>query len=73
MVMKVNKHSIRSLRLERSWSQDRLAEETGMNLRTIQRIEKDGVASLQSIAALSETLGISPLEIQMEAPVAVCW
>lgn len=49
---------IRKLRLQRGWSQDQLAELSGLSIRTIQRIErgqKPGLESLKSLAAVFET------------------
>jgi transcriptional regulator with XRE-family HTH domain len=70
--MKVNTTLVVELRKERSWSQDELATAAGLNLRTIQRIENEGTASLQSIKAIAsaleshlETLKYSP-EKQMK-------
>jgi len=63
MDMYINKDTVRNLRLEKSWSQEKLAEAAGMNLRTIQRIEKDGAASLRSCAALAHALGVEPQEL----------
>ena len=39
---------IRKLRLERSWSQQQLAEYSGLSIRTIQRLEKGRVPSEES-------------------------
>lgn len=63
MNMKVNKDIVRRLRLEKSWSQEKLAEEASMNLRTVQRIEKDGVASLQSCTTIADALGVAPIKL----------
>jgi transcriptional regulator with XRE-family HTH domain len=46
---------IRKLRLKHAWSQDQLAQFSGLSIRTIQRIEKGekpGVESLKSLAAV---------------------
>jgi transcriptional regulator with XRE-family HTH domain len=51
--MIINAQLIRNSRAERAWSQEDLAEATGLNLRTIQRIEKSGTASLQSRKSLA--------------------
>ena len=64
MEMHINKDTIRKLRLEKSWSQEKLAEAARMNLRTLQRIEKDGVASLRSCESLASALGVEPQELQ---------
>jgi len=62
--MKVNGHLVSDLRKRCSWSQDELAMATGLSMRTIQRIENDGSASLQSLKAIASALevGIEDLE-----------
>jgi transcriptional regulator with XRE-family HTH domain len=64
--MKVNAELIAKLRKERSWSQDELAIASGLNLRTVQRIEKDGSASLQSKKALAAVLAIDTRDLDNE-------
>jgi transcriptional regulator with XRE-family HTH domain len=52
-----NLRDIKKMRLERHWSQDQLAEMSGLSLRTIQRIENGqnaGLESLKSLAAVFE-------------------
>lgn len=44
---------LRKLRLQHGWSQEQLAELTGLSTRTIQRIERGGQASLESANALA--------------------
>jgi transcriptional regulator with XRE-family HTH domain len=66
MEMHINKDTVKKLRLDKSWSQEKLAEAANMNLRTIQRIEKDGLASLRSCAALASALGVEPQELQID-------
>ena len=56
--MKINAEKVRLSRAEHNWSQDELAVAAGLNLRTIQRIETQGVASLQSKKALAAALDI---------------
>lgn len=54
----VNLRDIKKMRLERHWSQDQLAEMSGLSIRTIQRIENGenaGLESLKSLAAVFET------------------
>ena len=49
---------VRKLRLQRGWSQEQLAEMSGLSVRTIQRIERGhraGMESLKSLAAVFET------------------
>jgi transcriptional regulator with XRE-family HTH domain len=68
--MNINAQLVTTLRKKKSWSQEELATASGLNLRTIQRIESDGVASLQSRKALAAAfdLEVSELEI-LEKPV----
>lgn len=56
--MKINAALVLQLRNARSWSQEELAAATGLNLRTIQRIENEASASLQSKKALASVFDI---------------
>ncbi len=51
--MQIQSDLIRRLRTQRHWSQEQLAEASGLNLRTIQRLEAGGRASLESVRALA--------------------
>jgi transcriptional regulator with XRE-family HTH domain len=64
--MKINAELVLELRAKKSWSQEELALAAGVNLRTIQRIEKEATVSLQSKKALASAFGIhiSDLEPQ---------
>ena len=64
--MKINAELVVQLRKKRSWSQDELAVASGLNLRTIQRIEKDASASLQSKKALAAALDIDTRDLENE-------
>ena len=49
---------VRKLRLEKGWSQEQLAEMSGLRVRTVQRIERGqnpSLESLKSLAAVFET------------------
>ena len=53
-----NLRDIKKMRLDRHWSQEQLAEMSGLSARTIQRIENGenaGLESLKSLAAVFET------------------
>lgn len=53
----INLRDIKKMRLDRHWSQDQLAEMSGLSIRTIQRIENGenaGLESLKSLAAVFE-------------------
>ncbi len=62
--MKINAELILELRNKKLWSQDELAIAAGLNLRTIQRIEKEASASLQSIKALASALDVNTLALE---------
>ncbi|CCQ10055.1 transcriptional regulator, XRE family [Pseudoalteromonas luteoviolacea B = ATCC 29581] len=69
--MKINSELIQQLRKKRSWSQDELAIATGLNLRTIQRIEKEASASLQSRKAIASALEVAIEVLDYVEPVMV--
>lgn len=64
--MKINAQLVVTLRNRRSWSQEELATAAGLNLRTIQRIESDGVASLQSRKALAAAFDVDVTELEIQ-------
>ncbi|MCJ8319169.1 MAG: helix-turn-helix domain-containing protein [Colwellia sp.] len=64
--MKLSKEKIVFLRKERGWSQEKLAIIAGLGERTIQRIEKEGNASLESALALASAFELSPKDLQQE-------
>lgn len=74
--MKINAELVARLRRERSWSQDELAIAAGLNLRTVQRVEKDAAASLQTKKALAAAFDLGPRDLDCEEmhmkPCPVC-
>jgi DNA-binding XRE family transcriptional regulator len=64
--MKVNANLVIELRNNKFWSQDELAIATGLNLRTIQRIENEASASLQSKKALASVFEINIHDLDYE-------
>lgn len=64
--MKINAQLVVTLRNRRSWSQEELATAAGLNLRTVQRIESDGVASLQSRKALASAFDVEVNELDAQ-------
>ena len=56
--MKINVEVVLKARSQKSWSQEELAIASGLNLRTIQRIESEASASLQSKKALASALDL---------------
>ena len=61
--MKINAELALELRNTRSWSQEELAIAAGLNLRTIQRIESEGIASLQSKKALASAFNLEASDL----------
>jgi len=49
---------IQKLRLQRGWSQEQLAEVSGLSVRTVQRIERGRPASLETLKALGAAFEI---------------
>ena len=58
---------VRKLRLQRAWSQDQLAQFSGLNARTIQRIERGQKASLESLKSLAAVFEIDVDELVQES------
>ena len=57
---------VRKLRLQRGWSQDQLAQLSGLSIRTIQRIERGQNAGLESLKSLAAVFEIQLTELQQE-------
>ena len=58
---------IRKLRLDKGWSQETLAEISGLSVRTIQRLERGGNASLDSLCALAAVFEVDVTILSAEA------
>ncbi len=70
--MKISTELLVRLRNERSWSQEELAIASGLNLRTVQRVERDGSVSLQSKKALAAALDIDPRDLDARPATRLC-
>ena len=55
----INLRDLKKMRLERHWSQDQLAEMSGLSIRTIQRIENGENAGLESLKSLASVFEIN--------------
>ena len=64
--MKINVDLLLRLRKDRSWTQDEVAIASGLNIRTVQRIENEASASLQSIKALASAFDINVYDLKYE-------
>jgi transcriptional regulator with XRE-family HTH domain len=56
MDMKLNIKKIKTRRKLKAWTQQHLADVSGLNLRTIQRIESSGIGSAESAKAIAAAL-----------------
>ncbi len=63
--MKINSSLVKKLRTAENWSQEQLSEACGLSLRTIQRLENGGNASIESVRALAAAFGIDPNELMI--------
>lgn len=64
--MKIKADLVLKARAQKSWSQEELAIASGLNLRTIQRIESEASASLQSRKALASALDIDIHDLEYQ-------
>lgn len=58
---------IQKLRLQRGWSQQQLAELSGLSVRTIQRIEGGQTASTETLKSLASVFGIEFSQLSGES------
>ena len=65
--MKINGEAVRALREQKSWSQEHLANASGLSVRTVQRVEMENVASAETRLALAAALDV-PVAVLMPAP-----
>lgn len=66
MEVRVDSNRIRSERENRGWSQGHLASVAGLSLRTIQRIEKTGSASFESVTALASVFSVEVAALRVD-------
>lgn len=57
---------IRKLRLKKGWSQEHLAELSGLSVRTIQRVERGYLPSLETRNALAAVFEIDLSQLELE-------
>lgn len=57
---------VRKLRLKKGWSQEQLAELSGLSIRTVQRIEQGQKPSLESLKSLAAVFETTIAELQQE-------
>ena len=59
---------IQKLRLQRGWSQQQLAQASGLSARTIQRLEAGQPASMETLKSLAAVFEIDYASLQPETP-----
>ncbi|MBR9883422.1 MAG: helix-turn-helix transcriptional regulator [Oceanospirillales bacterium] len=64
--MKIDLELVKKLRADKAWSQEELAVAADLSLRTVQRIEKEGRASLESKKAIASAFGIKASNLDMK-------
>jgi|GEM_PF-346640 len=68
--MNVDTDVIKETRIDKNWTQQQLADICGLNLRTIQRIEKTGFASKESVSSISVAFEIKKVAFVLQKSVA---
>ena len=58
--------TLKEIRNQKNWSQEELAQLSGLSLRTIQRVERAHTAGLDSLKSLAAALNIDVTELQKE-------
>lgn len=61
--MNIDTSTIKNKRNEMAWSQQQLADVTGLSLRTVQRIESTGSGSHESVKAIAAAFKLIPSDI----------
>jgi DNA-binding XRE family transcriptional regulator len=69
--MSISVEKLKALRLYNGWSQERLAEISGLSPRTIQRIEGGLPASLETQLSLASALGVALPQIVEEEEIVI--
>ena len=68
VLMKVDPNLVKTLREAKAWSQDHLAQVSGLSLRTIQRVEADGTASAETKMAIASAFGMAAEALTPKPP-----
>lgn len=64
--MQLNVSKIRQLRTDRGWTQQQLADICGLSLRTIQRVELQGIASLETTKSLAAAFELDHVQLKQQ-------
>ena len=66
----INLRDLKEMRLQRHWSQEQLAEMSGLSNRTIQRIENGENAGFESIKSLAAVFEIDIIDSDKKKEIA---
>jgi transcriptional regulator with XRE-family HTH domain len=67
MDMKINHKLLRRQREQRAWTQNQLAEVASLSVRTVQRIERNGIAAKESAMALASALDMDLADLLIQS------
>ena len=62
--MRINANLVKQFRSDKNWTQQHLADACGVSLRTVQRVERYGTASNETLMALASVFEIKQADIQ---------
>ncbi|UUA72688.1 helix-turn-helix domain-containing protein [Cellvibrio sp. QJXJ] len=65
--MKINHKLLRRQREQRAWTQNQLAEVASLSMRTVQRIERNGIAAKESAMALASALDMDLADLLIQS------
>jgi transcriptional regulator with XRE-family HTH domain len=66
--MDICPEKIKKLRQDKGWSQQVLAQVSGLSLRTIQRSEAESSCAAETALALASSFDVTPAELQLQLP-----
>ncbi|WP_085298877.1 helix-turn-helix domain-containing protein [Cognaticolwellia mytili] len=70
--MEINAFKVKNLRSEQHWTQQHLADACGISLRTVQRVERYGNASNETLMSLASVFNVEKKSLVLETePVEV--
>ena len=67
MKVKLRHDRVKRLRLEKQWTQEELAEIANLHPRTVQRIEREGLAALSTQHRLARALDVEPEALEFRS------
>jgi transcriptional regulator with XRE-family HTH domain len=68
MTLQIDSSRLRRERRNRAWTQQHLADASGLGIRTIQRIEKGGTAAPETVQAIAACFGLDVSDLIVKKP-----